>query len=209
MFEKERCLASFKCRVCGQECENVKDLQEHKKEKHSTEEVFKCGECERVFRSESKLAEHAATHKKYECDECDKIFRYESLLDKHVDAVHVDKVLFCHYYNNNKDCPFDDVCIFEHDESPQCKYGKGCERKMCMYTHDDKDDDSDESSDDEIGDAAVENLKPVLEKVKKAVEKCDSLIDQCSFKCKLCGFEAKDKNGLTMHTKAKHTTKAN
>ena len=137
------------------------------------------------------------------------IFRYKRLLDKHDDAVHVDIIIFCHYYNNNKDCPFDDVCIFEHDESPQCKYGKGCERKMCMYTHDDKDDDSDESSDDEIGDAAVENLKPVLEKVKKAVEKCDSLIDQCSFKCKLCDFEAKDKNGLTMHTKAKHTTKAN
>ena len=67
-----------KCRVCCQECENEKDRQEHKKEKHSTEEVFKCDDCESVFRSKSKLAEHAVTHKKYECD---KIFRYESLLD--------------------------------------------------------------------------------------------------------------------------------
>ena len=49
----------------------------------------------------------------------------------------------------------------------------------------------------------------MLEKVKKAVEKCDTLLDQCSFKCKICDFEAKDRNGLVMHTKAKHPTKAN
>ena len=28
---KKKAAASFKCRVCGQECENVKDLREHKK----------------------------------------------------------------------------------------------------------------------------------------------------------------------------------
>ena len=135
---------------------------------------------------------------------------YEGILEKHVDAVHAGFTLYCHYYNNNKECPYDEVCIFEHEESESCRYGKGCEREMCMYTHDDEDESDDESdNDDGNSDDDVEKLEPVLEKVNKAVERCDNLMDKCSLKCKLCEFEAKDKNGLTMHVKAKHTTKAN
>ena len=135
---------------------------------------------------------------------------HEIILERHVKAVYSGFVLYCHYYNNDKECPFGDVCIFEHEESEKCKYGKGCERQMCMYTHDEEDEIDDDFSDSDDGnsDEDVEKLKPVLEKVKMAVEKCDNLIDKCSLKCKNCDFEAKDKNGLVMHTKAKHTTKA-
>ena len=175
----------FKCRVCDQECENLQDLQKHKEEKHDRLEEFKCGECDRCFKSEKKLEVHEKTHEKFECEECDKMFNYENLLERHVDAVHSDPdfVIYCHYFNNDKECPFGDVCIYEHDESDECKYGKACERLMCMYRHkcqdEENDDDEDDDRDDNVSDCSdldMEQLKPVLEKVKQAVEKCDTLL---------------------------------
>ena len=80
-----------------------------------------------------------------------------------------------------------------------------------MYSHntDENEDICDEENEnEEFSDIDVEKLKPVLEKVKLAVEKCDTLIEECSFKCKNCEFVAKDKNGLNMHIRAKHPTKA-
>ena len=134
------------------------------------------------------------------------------MLERHIEAVHTDSIIFCHYYNNDKDCPFGDVCIFEHDEAENCKCGKVFERRKCMYSHTGKEDENenneDNDNDDDL-DVDVAKLKPVLEKVKLAVEKCDDLIEKCRFKCKNCDFEAKDKNGLNMHVKAKHPTKAN
>ena len=56
---------------------------------------------------------------KWECDECDKVFEYYANLEKHVDE---DVELYCHYYNNDKECPYGDECIFMHDESENCKY---------------------------------------------------------------------------------------
>lgn len=81
---------------------------------------------------------------------------------------------------------------------------------MCMYKQkeiddDDEDDDgsvSENEDDDEIsGDA----LKPIIEKVNKALERFDSLLQKSVLKCKVCDFEAKNKNGLNMHLKSKHT----
>ena len=181
----------------------------HKTEFHSNEELFKCDECEKSFKDENKRDKHLKIHQKYECDECDKVFKYEENLDKHMEAVHDGFILFCHYYNNNKECPFGEECIFDHEESGECRYGKACEREMCMFTHDDKNNDETSDNYDDDNDAEVEKIKPVLEKVRMAVKKCDDLIEKCSLNCKDCEFEAKDKNGLTMHAKAKHTTKAN
>ena len=55
----EKCLKvkaspGFKCKICEQECGDIKDLQKHKQEKHNTLTEFKCGTCERSFRSEKK-----------------------------------------------------------------------------------------------------------------------------------------------------------
>ena len=65
--------------------------------------------------------------------DCDKIFRREGTLEKHIQAAHEDITLFCHYFNNEKDCPYEDECIFVHEESDNCKFGNGCERLLCMY----------------------------------------------------------------------------
>ena len=53
-------------------------------------------------------------HAKFECDDCAKIFNYEVTLEKHKQAVHEDVELYCHYFNNKKDCPYEDQCIFLH-----------------------------------------------------------------------------------------------
>ena len=200
---------------CGEKLETVKDLQNHKKENSLCKEKFECGECGKHFFDESKLNEHVKTHKTYPCEECEIEFKYEVTLEKHIEAAHENN-LYCHYYNNDKECPFDDQCIFLHDDSESCKYGKACERKMCMYKHDENEDDDDsESEDDEAEELddngeTLEKLRPSLEKVKDALQKVDAMLKKVSpkLKCDKCDFVAKNENGLTMHKKSKHPNKS-
>ena len=86
-----------------------------------------------MFTEERKLEDHVSrVHKKYECDECDKVFNFDTVLEKHIEAMHEDSKLFCHYFNNDKECPYEDQCIYMHEESATFKFGKGCERILCM-----------------------------------------------------------------------------
>ena len=206
-----------KCRKCGDKFQVLGQLQKHKEEGCSSEKL-KCDECDKCFKDEQKLKEHKESkHTRFECDCCDKEFKYEALLEKHKEAAHENVELYCHYFNNGKDCPFEDECIFLHEESVNCRFGKNCERNLCMYQHggfdavendDDaiSDDDYDEDDDDqiEIGNVNLEHIKPVLDKFKEAVENFEKLLGQYSLKCKDCEFEGKDLNGLTMHIKAEH-----
>ena len=132
--------------------------------------------------------------------DCDKVLRYEALLKKHKEAAHEDVELKCHYYNNDKDCPFEDECIYIHEESENCKYAQSCERKLCMYKHEealDEEDENGEESDDSDDDKLtsegedVEKIKPLLEKFKLAVDNFEELLGRYSLKCKDCEFEAK------------------
>ena len=50
-------------------------------------------------------------------------------MEKHNKAVHGNVKIFCHYFNNDQDCPFDDQCIFAYEESPECRYKESCFRK--------------------------------------------------------------------------------
>ena len=74
-------------------------------------------------------------HNKFECDACDKNFSSEDLLGKHVKVRHENVKWYCHFFNNGKDCPHGDKCIFLHESSVQCKYGRLCERNFCMFKH--------------------------------------------------------------------------
>ena len=101
--------------------------------------------------------------------EFDKKIKKEETLEKHLQAAYEDISLFCHYFNNEKDWPFEEECIFIHEESELCKFGKTCERILCMYRHErgiNEDDDDSESenesdSEDELGDVDLEELIPV------------------------------------------------
>ena len=205
---------NFRCRNCGDKFQALKKLQDHKEEGCSTTK-FECDECEKRFKDEDKLQQHKdKMHEKFECDECEKVFGYESVLEKHKEAAHENAELFCHYFNNDKDCPFEDCCIFVHEESGNCRYGKNCERNLCMFQHvesrdienvsDDDSEDGDSEESFNLHDINLEKIKPVLDKFKQAVDNFELLLNKYSLKCKNCEFEAKDMNGLTMHMKAKH-----
>ena len=44
-------------------------------------------------------------------------------------ATHEGLRIFCHFFNNNKTCPFNNGCVFIHEDS------EVCERRKCMYKH--------------------------------------------------------------------------
>ena len=132
----------------------------------------------------------------------------------HIEAVHGSMTIFCHYYNNEKECPFEDQCIFAHEDSPKCKFEDGFERMLCMFQHENKpenDDELEEENDDDANDEeniiTINDIEPSLKKVKEAMKKVNVLLQKQTslFKCDACEFEARNINGLTMHKKAKHT----
>ena len=92
---------SFKCRICGQECENLIELKNHKKEHESVLPKFKC---DNSFLKEKQLKEHTnQKHKTHPCKECEKVFDWEVNIENHIKAVHEDFKICCHYFNNNKE----------------------------------------------------------------------------------------------------------
>ena len=135
-------------------------------------------------------------------------------MEKRKQAVHEDVTLYCHYFNNDKDRPYDDVCIFLHEDSEECKFGNMCERTLCMYKHKSRNGDEDQSDEESDGDddsinVDVEEIKPVLEKLEEAFEKLSVNLKKHfgPLKCDKCEFEARNKNRFTMHKRAKHTAK--
>ena len=53
---------------------------------------------------------------------------------KHM-KMHNDDVKFCHFYNNNKNCPYEDIgCMFLHEMADPCIFNP-CLNKLCQYKH--------------------------------------------------------------------------
>ena len=56
-------------------------------------------------------------------------------MEKHTSDHRVD-IKFCHYYNNDKPCPYDKVgCKFKHENAPECRFNLRCTFKLCQFTH--------------------------------------------------------------------------
>ena len=209
---------SFKCRKCKEKFDSLKKLKKHKSVEESCADEFKCGKCDKTFNSENELTLHQKIHGNFKCEKCDCEYDVLDLLEKHVSAVHGQMKIFCHYYNNDKECAFEGRCIFAHEESPECKFGQQCERTMCMFVHESRDvsDSEEESDSDETGDddenenvVKIQDLEPCLARVEEAMKKVQVLLQPPSkLKCDKCEFEAKNVNGLNMHKKAKHTDKS-
>ena len=75
--------------------------------------VFKCGTCEKEFCEEWKLKAHVKTHNNFKCEQCEKTFANLDVKKKHVLITHENVKLYCHFYNNEKTCPFADKCILQ------------------------------------------------------------------------------------------------
>ena len=138
MKRKRLTLERFKCLECNQQFETNKCLKLHIKGNHIR--TFKCKVCNEEFDESWKLERHLTSHKevrKYGCDTCKKTFYAEWRLKKHV-TIHEKNVKKkkCHYYNNDKECPYFEVgCMFVHEFEDQCKFGSACARQLCPFQH--------------------------------------------------------------------------
>ena len=216
--------AKFKCRKCNEYFENVEKFQDHKENSETCDAnpyPFQCEKCELAYTSEKQLSSHQEKHGRFPCEKCEKIFSFEVLLEKHMTAVHGKMHIYCHYYNNNKQCPFSEECIFAHKIAKECIYGNQCERMYCMFKHDEHFQNNEEESDDEneideneceeiydLDTVRLSDIEPVLAKVEIAMKKANDLLKGAKLNCENCDFVAKNQNGLNMHKKAKHTDKS-
>ena len=102
--------------------------------------VLTCGECDEQFALNWKLEKHLRTHAAstvYKCKECNKTFYLEWRLKQHMKAHGSSSFKFCHYFNNYRTCPYEEIgCMFNHQHSSQCKYKENCSNKLCQFKHD-------------------------------------------------------------------------
>ena len=82
---------------------------------------MQCSSCGKTFGRFSDLESHIKTfhenHPEFKCEVCEKTFVLKWRLRKHM-KIHNGHVQPCHYYNNNKTCPFEELgCKFNHINS--------------------------------------------------------------------------------------------
>ena len=68
---------------------------------------------------------------------CDKKIVLEWRMKKHK-ILHEESasIKYCHYFNNKKECPYDKIgCMFRHNQSRECKFGKHCHIQLCQFQH--------------------------------------------------------------------------
>ena len=195
------------------------------KKKSSTGE-FKCDQCKKEFDQEWKMNAHERKHKRYQCDRCDQSFEYQDILRKHKLVSHENTKLYCHFYNNEKTCPYDERCIFLHEDSTFCKYDPNCERDFCMFKHriTQEEQENIESYDvnnevvdiidiESVSGEAVEELENEEsemcpnESVNKTFHnpsQIDNTFSREDFMCEKCDFHSKRKQDLVKHKSETH-----
>ena len=132
------CDGSYKCRVCYSKFVNTLDLKRHIVDSHSKKS--ECNKCDKKFTTSSQLETHLQEHgsqKENVCKKCGKTFHFSWRLEKH-NKMHDSNITVrkCHYFNNDKQCPFDEIgCKFLHEEAVYCKYRSQCKFDKCQFRH--------------------------------------------------------------------------
>ena len=126
----------YKCKFCEELFVDKKVMKGHIKLKHPRK--LNCEECDMNFTLNIDLEVHLESHQKpkmFQCKICDKEFHLMWRLSKHLTS-HETSLKFCHYYNNDKFCPFEaNGCKFAHFEAPSCKFKRHCGNNLCQFTH--------------------------------------------------------------------------
>ena len=130
-----------KSRKCDKSPAKSDDLRKHHESVHGTKET-KCNHCAKTFGRNSELELHLSIEhediERFNCDHCDKTFVLKWRLKKHI-SMHKENlasIRFCHYYNNDKVCPFAEIgCMFKHENAQPCKYQDNCFKKLCQFKH--------------------------------------------------------------------------
>ena len=128
----------FKCKQCDEILFSSGELKDHRVTNHPMN--IECKHCDENFTENSKLENHLKTHRevvKFNCEKCKKEFCVKWRLRKHMEIHGQGNVRKCHYYNNNKTCPFEEIgCKFAHIDSEKCYFQKSCRNKLCQFKHD-------------------------------------------------------------------------
>ena len=170
--------------ICSETFVNMTDMSSHSQGKHSNTsetEHFKrkCKFCKILFLKNSDLEAHVkrdhSENSQHECDICEKTFVLKWRLKKHKEGHESNLKKFCHYFNNDKTCPFEEIgCMFFHQDSESCKYGDNCQNGLCQFKH------GKETTDDAIN---INDLKENFDKLSEE-EKLESTDFLCSIYCK-------------------------
>ena len=129
---------AIKCNICERAFATKKKLKKHNQETHPSK--IECQKCDKVFMKNCELEVHIKNQhtkvEEYTCDMCDKTFVLKWRLVKHQENHNDPTRRKCHYFNNEKDCPFEEIgCMFAHEESEVCKFDQMCSKKRCSYRH--------------------------------------------------------------------------
>ena len=174
----------IKCRKCGEIFGCKKKLRKHLIEKHPRK--IECKSCDAIFAQNFELEVHMKTEHKqtpeYNCEVCNKKFILRWRLEKHRNnhADHDKKK--CHYFNNYKSCPFEQIgCMFAHEVSGMCKFDRICLNRLCSYQH--------------------SNLKnPPIENDRQEFEDTE----EKKFECEYCDFKMDSYNEFLDHINTNH-----
>ena len=143
---------------------------------------------------------------RFKCEICEKVFQVRWRLERHVEAHANQDAKFCHYYNNSKHCPYEDIgCMFQHEDSQQCYFGKSCTNKLCQFKHqtsqrgetaDDRNVNINQNKSESIKDA---NKSDALDDENGDDESDDSDIEDDDNTCVTCGKYFEDVGDLSEH----------
>ena len=135
-IEKDNDLKVIDGEVCDKTLIVKPNLKGQAKTRHS--KTYECEFCKETFTESWKMEEHLEHHgneRPFKCSICDKGFYLKWRMEKHTSDHRVD-IKFCHYYNNDKPCPYDKVgCKFKHENAPECRFNLRCTFKLCQFTH--------------------------------------------------------------------------
>ena len=114
-------------------------VDEPKSQLEKSVNLMDCNVCQMSFNRHVDLENHIrSSHEKhpvYQCDQCEKSFVLRWRLKKHINLHTKKNVSPSHYFNNNKNCPFEEYgCKFLHVASKNCEFSSSCRRRLCPWT---------------------------------------------------------------------------
>ena len=108
---KKQVPTMFNCNKCDSKFHAKDNLKYHINTRHP--KMVMCNICDVPFKENHEIELHMESvhqrKRQFECDKCDMSFHLQWRLRKHMELHGEAKTRKCHYYNNNKLCPFQRV----------------------------------------------------------------------------------------------------
>ena len=157
------------CFKCNDKFTNISELNKHVQIRHPR--TFGCNRCDKKFVKRFELETHLKDHtnaETFKCDQCGKSFLLKWRLKKHEEIHGTKSQKFCHYFNNEKNCPYEEIgCKFRHQHSQKCRFNENCNFKLCQFKHEEN--------------QTSENLEVINKDVDKEVVENENVDDKVRY----------------------------